>query len=95
MKVPWLGVKSELQLPEFSTATAMQALSRICDLHHSSQQCQVLNPLSETSDGTCILMDTGLVTIEPQRELPNSSFFAGSNTDRVSILNEELTLGMK
>ena len=32
--------------------------SHICDLHHSSQQGQILNPLSEAKDRTCILMDT-------------------------------------
>ena len=35
--------------------------SRIWDLRHSSQQCQILNPLSETKDGTHILMDTNWV----------------------------------
>ena len=29
--------------------------------HHSSQQCWILNPLSETMDQTHILMDTSLV----------------------------------
>ena len=32
--------------------------SRMFDLHHSSQQCRTLNPLSEARDQTCILMDT-------------------------------------
>ena len=32
--------------------------ARICDLHHSSQQCWILNPLRETRDWTCILMST-------------------------------------
>ena len=31
--------------------------SCICDLHHNSQQCQILNPLSETRDQTWVLMD--------------------------------------
>ena len=31
--------------------------SRIFDLHHSSQQCWILNPLSKAGDPTCILMD--------------------------------------
>ena len=35
-----------------TTATAMPDPSRICDLHHSSQQCWILNPLSEARDGT-------------------------------------------
>ena len=30
--------------------------SCICKLHHSSQQCRILNPLSEDRDRTCILM---------------------------------------
>ena len=35
MEVPRLGVKSELQLPAYTTATAMATpeLSHICDLH--------------------------------------------------------------
>ena len=61
MEVPRLGVESELQLPAYTTATAMQDLSRICDLHHSFQQGQILNPLSKARDQTCILMDTSQV----------------------------------
>ena len=56
MEVPRLGVQSELQLPAYATATAIQDPSRICDLHHSSQQCRVLNPVSEVRDGTHKLM---------------------------------------
>ena len=29
-----------------------------CNLHHSSQQCRILNPLSEARDQICNLMDT-------------------------------------
>ena len=49
MEVPGLGVELELQLPDYTTATAtaMQDLSSLFDLHHSSQQRQILNPLSE------------------------------------------------
>ena len=47
MEVPRLGIKSELQLPAYTTATAMQDLSHRCDLHHRSGQCQILNPLSD------------------------------------------------
>ena len=36
---------------------AMLGLSCICDLQHSSWQRQILNPLSEARDGTCVLMD--------------------------------------
>ena len=37
MDVPRLGVESELQLPAYTTATAMPDPSHICNLHHSSQ----------------------------------------------------------
>ena len=33
------------------------------DLHHSSQQCQILNSLSEGKDQTQILMDTSRMYI--------------------------------
>ena len=55
MAIPRLGVELELQLPAY--ATAMRDPSHICDLHHNSQQCQILNPLSEARDQTHILMD--------------------------------------
>ena len=29
----------------------------LCDLHHSSQLCRILNLLSEARDRTCVLMD--------------------------------------
>ena len=56
MQVPGLGVKLELQLLAYATTTAMPDLSRFCDLHQSSQQHQILNPLSEARDQTCNLM---------------------------------------
>ena len=56
MEVPRLGVELELQLPAYATVTAMPDPSHVCDLHHSSQQCQILNPLSEVKDGTPNLM---------------------------------------
>ena len=34
----------------YTTAAATQDLSRICDLHRSSRQLQVLDPLSEARD---------------------------------------------
>ena len=45
-------------LPAYATATAMPDTSFICDLHHSSWQCWILNPVNEAMDWTCILMDT-------------------------------------
>ena len=50
MEVPRLKVELELRLPAYTTATAMQDLSHICDLHHSSWQHQILNLPSEARD---------------------------------------------
>ena len=61
MEVPRLGVESELQLLVYSTATVMPDPRRVCDLHHSSQQHWILNPLNETRDRAHILMDTSWI----------------------------------
>ena len=58
MEVPMLGVKLELQLLAYTTAAAMWDLIWVCDLYHSSWQHQILNPLSEARDRTCVLMNT-------------------------------------
>ena len=55
-EVPRLGVESELELPAYTTAMATPDPSRVCDLHHSSRQHQILNPLSEARDQTHNLM---------------------------------------
>ena len=52
MEVPRLGVEWKLQLLAYSTAIATSDLSYICNLHHSSQLHQILNPLSEARDRT-------------------------------------------
>ena len=59
MEVPSLGVKLELQLPVYTTA--VQDLSCICSLYHSSQECRIPNPLSKARDQTHILMDTSQI----------------------------------
>ena len=61
MDVPRLGVQSELQLLAYATVTATRDPSRICDLHCSSWQCQILNPLSKGRDRTHVLIDTSRV----------------------------------
>ena len=61
MEVPGLGVELELQLPVYTTATAMPDLSRVCNLHHSSWQCRIHDPLSKARDQTQVLMDTSRV----------------------------------
>ena len=44
MEVPGPGVKSELQLPAYDTATATPDLNHIWELYHSSWQHQIFNP---------------------------------------------------
>ena len=61
MEVPRLGVELELQLLAYATATATLDPSHVCDLHHSSQQPWILNPLSKARDQTHILMDPSQV----------------------------------
>ena len=56
MEVPRLGVQLELQLPAYTTTTATSDPSRVCDLHHSSWQCRILNTLSKARDGSLNLM---------------------------------------
>ena len=53
MEIPRLGGN---QLPATATATATQDLSFVFDLHHSSWQHWILNPLSEARDWTYNLM---------------------------------------
>ena len=60
-QVPRPRVESELQLPATVTATAMWDPSCVCDLHHSSQQCQIPNPLIKARARTCILMDASQI----------------------------------
>ena len=44
------GVELELRLLAYTAATAMQDLSHVCDIHHSSWQRQILNLLSKARD---------------------------------------------
>ena len=61
MEVPSLGVKSELLVLAYTTATAWGNPSCVYDQHHSSWQCWIINPLSEARDQTPILMDTSQI----------------------------------
>ena len=51
MELPRLGVELELQLLAYTAATGTPHLC------HSSQQYQILNPLSKARDQTHVLMD--------------------------------------
>ena len=61
MENPRLGIESETLLPAYTTATAMGIWSHVGNLHHSSWQHRILNPLSEARDGICLLMDTSQI----------------------------------
>ena len=45
----------------YTTNTAIQDPSSICNQHHCSQQCWILNPMSGARDQTPALMDTSRV----------------------------------
>ena len=68
--------ESEPQLPASTTATAMRDLSCLCDLHHGSWQCRILNPLSEARDQMRILVDRSWV-LNPVINSGNSGGFLG------------------
>ena len=57
MEVPRLGVKTELQLPAYTTATETSDLSHVYNLHHSSWQGGILSPRSKAKNRTSVLMD--------------------------------------
>ena len=70
VEVPRLGVESELHLLAYTTTTATPDLSHLWDLHHSSGQRQILNPLSKARikfTSSWILIE--FLTTKPQREL--------------------------
>ena len=46
-----------LDQPAYTTAPATPDPSRVCDLHHSSRQRRIFNPLSKARDLTWNLMD--------------------------------------
>ena len=49
--------------------------SHVCNLHHSSQQGRILNPLREARDPTCVIRDTTrFVSTAPRWELCLLSF---------------------
>ena len=61
IELPRLGVEWELQLSAYTTATATRDPTHVCDLHHSSGQCQIPDPTGKARDQTHILMDTSWI----------------------------------
>ena len=87
MEVLSLGIKLELQLQAYTTATAMQDPSCVFDLHHNSWQHQILVPLNKARDWSAsswILVR--FFTTEPQRKLPWCSTFPAFLQKPISIL---------
>ena len=61
MEIPRPGVKLELQLPAYTTATATPDPRRVCNLCRSLWQHWLLNPLSKARDQTHILMEASQI----------------------------------
>ena len=59
MEVLRPGAELELQLPAYATSTPDP--SHVYNLHHSSLQHWILNPMSEARDWTCVLVDISSV----------------------------------
>uniref|UniRef100_A0A4X1T6U6 4-aminobutyrate--2-oxoglutarate transaminase n=1 Tax=Sus scrofa TaxID=9823 RepID=A0A4X1T6U6_PIG len=94
MEVPRPGVQSELQLLACTTASATQNPSCICNLHHSSRPCGILNPQSEARGRTHILVDAPRVLnpLSHNRTSSTVSFFINStfiNRPALGILPPE------
>ena len=70
MEVPRLGVRLDLQLLAYTTAKATWDPSHVCDLHHSSQQRWILDPLRSAWEAASSWILVRLVTPELQQELP-------------------------
>ena len=70
MEFPRLGIKLELQLSAYTTATITGSELRLQPTPQLTA-CPVPNPLGEARDWTHVPMDTGrFVTAEPQWERP-------------------------
>ena len=92
MEVSSLGVELELQLLAYATATPMQDPSHICDLPHSSWQCQKLNPLSESRDQTHNLMVTSWICFRCATNVNSKIYLLNqsSNSHIIYILGKKM-----
>ena len=73
MGVPRLGVESELLLPAYARTTATPDLSRVFDLHHSSWQRPILNPLRRPGiEPVTSWFLVGFISTVARQELPHN-----------------------
>ena len=79
MEIPRLGVEWELQLPAYTTATAMGDPSHILELRCSSRQRRILNLPTEGGQGSDLHphgYESGCQPAELQWELPTGQFLS-------------------
>ena len=70
MEVPRLGDELELQLQAYTTATATPGPRHVYDLHHSSRQYRILNPLGPGIEPASSWVLVKFISAEPRRERP-------------------------
>ena len=58
------------------------------NLHHSSRQCRILNPLSKIRDQSCVLMDllVRFISAEPWQELWNCQVLDQRVNDKIILI---------
>ena len=90
MEVPRLGFKSELQLLAYTTATAASGSEPCLNLHHSSQQRWIPDPLSKAGDRTRNLMVPSQIHFHCASEFP--LWLSGLRTQLVSMRTQAQSL---
>ena len=91
MEVPRPEVELELQLPAYTTATAMQDPRHICDVHRSSRQRQIADLLNEARDRTQILVDTSWICFH-QAKTETLRIFNDDESSLKSMLSHMVTI---
>ena len=88
MEVPRLQIRAVAA--SYTIDIATRDLSRVCDLHHSSRQCWILNPLSKARDRTRYLMVASPIRIHcAMMQTPLFCFF--EDEQNKEMLEIELT----
>ena len=92
VEVPRLGIRLELQTLAYTTATAMWDPSRLCDLHHNSWQCWILNPQSEARGRARVLMDASRVRqpLSHNGNFENIHIFSMKKSNQSQMIGSQL-----